>query len=355
MSKYDIPDRYQDCDDLWSVTCYFNPLHYRNRLTNYWIFADKMAQSGLKLLTVECAFGNDPFDLPSSPTVLRVRSPDILWQKERLLNLVIQKLPPQAHKVAWLDNDVLFSNPGWAVQTAHLLDNFPVVQPFEQLVHIYPNGVETEEELSPPSQSFAYMHQYDSNLVFGDRYFRHGHTGLAWAARRELLERHGLYDGCLSPNADHLMAHAMCGDFEGCCFKNLMYILSHSHLTNLLYIVEAHFGRILPDRLERAIKCNSNTAVSNEAMLSHFLRWGRLFYEDVQGRLGCIPGTIVHLWHGSHKDRNYLTGQHYLIKMGFNPETDLRIGIEGCWEWACECPELQQWARDFFYGRKDDG
>jgi hypothetical protein len=357
MSEDSIPERYQDCDDLWSVTCYFNPCHYRNRLANYRIFTDKMAQSGLKLLTVECAFGNDPFELPTSSDILRVRSPDILWQKERLLNLAIQRLPPQAHKVAWLDCDVLFSNPGWAVQTARLLDNFPVVQPFEQCVYLYPTGVETNEKWSPTFQSFAYMHQYDCNPGFCEGYFRPSATGFAWAARRELLDRHGLYDGCLSPIADHLMTHAMVGDFEGPCFKNEMSIpyVSHSNLTKLLSFVQMHFGGILPHHLVRAIKHNRSTVVSNDAMLSHFLRWGRLFYEDVQGRLGYTPGTIMHLWHGALRERKYLKGQYFLIKMGFNPETDVRIGTEGCWEWACECPVLKQWAKDYFYGRKEDG
>ena len=34
--------------------------------------------------------------------------------------------------------------------------------------------------------------------ALGPTYFHHGHTGLAWAGRRDWIERYGLYDCCLS-------------------------------------------------------------------------------------------------------------------------------------------------------------
>ena len=42
-------------------------------------------------------------------------------------------------------------------------------------------------------------------------------TGLAWAGRRDWIERYGLYDCCLSGTADHLMAHTFIGDWQPGC------------------------------------------------------------------------------------------------------------------------------------------
>lgn len=121
-------ERYRPCDELVVVTCYFNSSGFRTRRETYDRFAVSIRGAGLKLLTVERAFGEADFTLPSGPDCMRVRSRDVLWQKERLINLAVASLPAAAEKIAWLDCDVLFSNPDWAVQTAALLDEVPIVQ-----------------------------------------------------------------------------------------------------------------------------------------------------------------------------------------------------------------------------------
>lgn len=70
--------------------------------------------------------------------VIHVRAKDILWQKERLLNLALAHLPAVARKVAWLDADLLFEDPSWACETSRRLDTFPVVQPFAAIARLGP-------------------------------------------------------------------------------------------------------------------------------------------------------------------------------------------------------------------------
>ena len=65
---------YEAVDDLWIVTAYFNPAGYRTRRANHDLFAQRIVESGLRLLTVECALGEAAFELPESPDVLRVRA-----------------------------------------------------------------------------------------------------------------------------------------------------------------------------------------------------------------------------------------------------------------------------------------
>jgi len=126
--------RYDVVHDLWVIAAYYNPHGYKTRAKNHALFAAKLEQSGIPLLTVECAFGDEPFALPDGPQVLKLCCASVLWQKERLLNVAVSALPPRCTKVAWLDADILFARPDWAVLTSKLLDTYAVVQVFDHVV-----------------------------------------------------------------------------------------------------------------------------------------------------------------------------------------------------------------------------
>lgn len=307
---------YEAVGDLWVVTSYFNPVGYRSRLRNYEVFRDRIVASRLPLLTVECAFGDDAFALPPSPQVVRVRSRHVMWQKECLLNLAISCLPAHCTKVAWVDADTLFENPHWATETSRLLDRYPVVQPFDIAMRLLPG------EYAPRAdgdvwRGFAAAQSTDSESLRTGDYRRHGETGLAWAAQRAVLDDCGLYDACIIGGGDHVMAHAMCGDWGSVCIDRLI-------------------GRHTPQ-------------------LAHMRRWGERMHARVRGAIAFVPGAALHLWHGEREGRRYSARHRELAEFGFDPERDLRRGESGCWEWASDKPEMHRWAAAYFAGRCEDG
>src|SRR5438045_2016831 len=87
--------------DLWAITCYFNPAGYRRRLANYRIFRERLT---IPLLAIELAYGSN-FELneKDADILIQLRGRDVMWQKERLLNVALQSVPPTCHKIAWLD------------------------------------------------------------------------------------------------------------------------------------------------------------------------------------------------------------------------------------------------------------
>jgi hypothetical protein len=312
-------DVYSSCDELWIVTCYFNPSGYQTKLQNYKTFERVIRNSNLNLLTVECVFDDWDFELAPSKNVLRVRANSIMWLKENLLNMAIGCLPSTARKVVWSDCDILFTNPNWAVETASLLDDFPIVQPYQRVIRL-PRSHTHYQGQGDTWKSFAYIWNTHPQLHNMGNFRLHGHTGMAWAARLELLKKHGLYHGCISGSGDHLMAHAMCGTFKDPCVE----------------------------RIVGPVKIRN-------PFFRYFLNWAYPFYQEVKGNIQYVPGDVLHLWHGEIENRQYLQRHKELRELGFDPYKDLRLGDNGIWEWNSSKKELHEWAKKYFQLRLEDG
>lgn len=300
--------------DLAIVTCYFNSENYETKLNNYLAFKSNLTRIGLPCFTVECTFGEGLFVLEGD--VLRVQARDVMWQKERLLNLAIQALPGRFTKVAWLDCDLLFQDDDWAQNTSRLLDKCTVVQPFKWVVRL-PRGHTSYLGAGEKWKSFGAVYKKDKKALLGGRFDAHGHTGFAWAARREVLAEHGLYDACIAGSGDHMIAHAVCGDHRSICIDRII-------------------GR-------------------NSAYRRSFEDWAMRIASATQGRLGYVPGTLLHLWHGDIINRRYVDRNRELEQFSFDPQQDLQLGPTGCWEWTARTPQLRDWAIRYFSSRREDG
>jgi len=84
-------------NELWAITCYFNPVRYERRLANYRRFREHLS---VPLLTVElCYDGRFDLDDGAADVMLQLPGTDVMWQKERLLNVAVAALPPECTKV----------------------------------------------------------------------------------------------------------------------------------------------------------------------------------------------------------------------------------------------------------------
>ncbi len=268
----------------------------------------------MPLFIGECAFGEERFELAPSSSVFQFRGRDVMWQKERLLNLTIDRVPDRYTKIAWLDADILFTNPRWVLEAAERLDDFLVIQPFSHAFRLRPK--ETSYFAGGErSRGFCYTRSALPALS-RLRYHVHGHTGFAWAADRQLLSDIGLYDAAVLGTADHLMAHAFSGDFATPC----------------LHVV---FNR-------------------SSGFLDHFRRWAQEAFDRVRGRLGYVDGAVLHLWHGETPNRGYVRRYRQLTSIGYDPAEHLRVEPDGLWRWSAEAETLSEWAVGYFRDRQED-
>jgi hypothetical protein len=81
---------------------------------------------------VELAF-DGVFELchEDAEILVQIHGRDVMWQKERLLNLAIERVPKSCDKIAWLDCDVVFGNEDWAEQASRSLDTSALIHLFQ--------------------------------------------------------------------------------------------------------------------------------------------------------------------------------------------------------------------------------
>lgn len=296
---------------LVAITTYFNPCGYRRLGDNYARFAAGISQAGVSLWTAEMALDDDPFQLPESPQTLRIRGcreRHQLWQKERLLNLLIERLPADVDAVAWIDADVLFLNPDWPAATCQALSRLAVVQLFEDAYTLYPAG---RLEFIKRSTGWCYVHERQRFANFD-----YSHPGFAWAARADWLRRCKLDELHITGGADCLMVKGM----ANCT----------------LYI-------------ERWM---------TPGWLGSLERWAAATRQAVGGAFGYVPGSIQHLFHGTRENRRYADRWTYLTEHDYEPAADVAQDATGLLAWTdhalrTKAPMVRK-VRGYFAQRRED-
>ena len=321
LEHFTIPDGGRKDNGLWAITCYFNPMGYQRRLTNFRIFRDSLQ---IPLVAVELAYGSK-FDLQANDAEILIQLPSgaVLWQKERLLNVALRALPSSCRKVAWLDCDIFFGSPDWIERANSLLDRFALIQLFRQVHNLGRQWVPgkvcaADVEYTRPSAAFSLASGVSAAMCLGHLLAHRKGTsaaGFAWAAHRDLLDRHSFYDACIVGGGDRAMA---CAAHR--CFDELM---------------QRHY--------------------MNGHERQRYITWAEPYYETVQAENAFLDTDIFHLWHGDIDKRKSYSRHEGFQRFQFNPYTDIAIGEGGSWRWNSDKPEMHQYVREYFASRQEDG
>jgi hypothetical protein len=272
---------------------------------------------------VELSF-TERFELHAgdADVLIQLRGRDVMWQKERLLNLALARLPGCCDQVAWIDGDVLFGDDAWPAAASAALTSHAVIQPFRESYDLRRDaGTEALDpaDLILPCQSLGWAlerGEVNPDLLLAPDKTRLGiRCGLAWAARREVLDRHGFYDACIMGCGDGAIIAAALGKFD-----------------DLIAYLEMNANRV-----------------------RHYRRWAVPFHATVLGDIGSCAGTLYHLWHGELEDRHYLARRIGFARFDFDPEHDLAEEDNGCWRWSSAKPAMHRFVRDYFFQRNEDG
>ena len=292
--KYAIANNDPIEEKLNVIIVISNPALFARRYILYKEFVKRMLEEEtdrVNLFQVELVYGSQKFRVTEAlnKTHLQLRTTNPLWHKENLVNLAVEQLLPINYKAfAWIDADVEFDSPSWALDTLKILNGCKdVVQLFSHCV-----------DMSKDETTLNIFNGFGYSYAKGKAYTKNGrdlwHPGFAWAMTRKAYEKvGGLYDKGVLGSGDSIMALAFIG--QTAIMKNPLYHVDY-----------------------------------NDSMT--------VFEQCAQKlRLGYTPGIIRHYYHGSKKNRQYTERWQILIKHQYSPVNHLQYDATGLLVPKCAC------------------
>lgn len=330
--------------ELWTVCAISNPVRYKTRNALYKRFRHHITQQlGIHLVTVEAAFGDRDYQLTEDDvgeTVVmntaengvktidvRVGNKSFVWLKENLWNIGARYLPRECRYVLFADADIHFVNPHIATEIVHKLQEHRVIQPFETVADMGPDGQIMDVHRSfgwcyangwewrpEPDGVGGYASRKPPGVSRPTAFGNPWHPGYALAMRRNVLDKLPLLEAGVLGAGDHHMMGALVGK---------------AHLT-----------------LPRKIHDNYRRQV---------MSWQDRAEEVVKRDLGFAPGTIIHNFHGAKVNRRYTSRWDILVLYKFDPERDVYRNSQGVLELEEHKPEMRDAIKRYFAQRQEDG
>lgn len=279
--------------DMAVCLVFFNPARSKRMLMNYMFVKNELRKQNLPCFTIELLFEDRP---PEILDAFHVRSRSYMFHKERLCRILETKVPRKYTKLAFLDADILFSDPTWYSRTSALLELYDVVQPFEtcEWLDLAYKTVTLRRETVALMKSPKWDWMY--------------HPGFAWAFRRDWYRKVGFFDWAISGSGDTLSAAAWLNKTFPSGFKSLP---------------------------------PSMTAAYDD------------FKKKPTPRLTYLKGfTVSHLYHGSRANRQYVD-RHEALNLQGDLRSLVSLNRDGVYEWKLPAgwnPIFQE----YFTKRNDD-
>lgn len=300
-------------DVLHVVVPINNYVRYNRRYELFEEFCEHMnAVQGVKLYIVEVAYGERPFEVTraDNPRHLQMRTHTVMWHKENMINQMVERLPRDWKYVAWIDGDLKFMNPNIAFETIHQLQHHPVVQLFQSVVNLGPEG-----QVISQHDGFCYQYQQNGYTVPANlTRYRVWHPGFAWACTRKAWDdMGGLIDFAILGAADHHMALGLVGAID------------QSRPNNV--------GESYKRRLKQ---------------------WENRVERTIMRNVGFVKGTIVHGWHGSFRDRKYRERWDVLVQCKYDPDIDIKRDWQGLYTFDQVKPRMRDLLMQYFLQRNED-
>lgn len=200
--------------DLAVLMTLYSPGRFVRPVLNALAVKNRIEAAGVPLYVVEVAVGKEEHVFPPGPNTLLLRSDSCLFQKERLLNVLLQKkVARRFTKLLFLDADVGLAShqpdgPHWYDVLSDLLDSNDVVHPFDVCGYL-DLAMRRVDEVKCSVLHATRTRPLDPQLSTL-------HPGFGWAYRRDWLTRMGgLFDLAIHGGGDSLNGAAV-GRFDVC-------------------------------------------------------------------------------------------------------------------------------------------
>ena len=298
-------------DFLHVILVISNPCLYKRRyiLLNEFVNRIQKEETNVILYIVELCYGNQKFVVSKkdNPHHLQLRCDNPLWHKENMINLAVKNLLPSDYKAfAWIDADIEFENPSWAMDTLKILNGT------KDIVQIYSHCVDLNQNNIAMNVFNSFGYKFTKEEPYSNVGINYWHPGFAWACtKKAYLKMNGLYDQGILGSGDNIMA--------------LSFI-------------------------------NNGLKAINEFSSEEYKESILHFQNNVKNlRLGYVPGVIKHYFHGTKKNRRYTERWKILLDYNYSPKIHIKYNKEGILVPTNDCPgELLDSILNYFKERNED-
>lgn len=295
----------EDEAQLWVITSVFATTVKAAIVDNFFAFRDAVKRQGAKLCVAQLAYDDSPFivgdhDADIVKSFRASKAKHLMWQKERLLNIALKILPESAKYVAWVDADVLFVDDKWIKKTQDMLRRYNIVQLFSEVRYLMSDQTsKVRQEISysysegTPLDLTGYKAPRSTSYVADIRNRPNApnredlRMGLAWASKREVMEKVMFPEFCVVGGGDKIMLQAIMPSY----MPNKDSVYHHS------------------SSIQRRETIGYQKTLSNAV--------------GGEDNVGYLETVILHLFHGKRKDRYYIAREKLLRDIKFNTEKHL--------------------------------
>jgi len=266
-------------------------------------------ETNVELYVVELIYPGQEFIITdkNNKNHLQIKTQTPIWHKENMINLGVKYLLKKTWKAfAWIDADIEFDDPSWALNTLKILNGC------KDIVQLWSHAVDMDHNETNLSIFNGFGFSFSKQKAYTTSGKDYWHPGFAWAMTRKAYEKvGGLYDKGVLGSGDSYMALSLINKVDVLLNKDY-----HEDYKNSI--------------LEYQKKAKSL-------------------------RVGYTPGIIRHYYHGTKVNRNYTNRWELLIKHSFSPNQHLTYDKKGLLIPTNNFPEdLKKDIINYFKERKED-
>lgn len=304
--------------DTAIIMYYWNHFKRISLFRNFNVCYNHMLKYECVIVPIEISTNNS-FDL-NMQGLFALKSDQLLWQKERVINYLAEKMPDSIKYIAFIDGDVLFSDDNWVQEAKNKLDQKEnlFIQPFSDVYYLPKNHYRNHGfySYSTPSVSSQIIKSGGKNEyinTFNTNNYIYGNPGMAWITKKETLLNNPLYDKCIIGGGDTI---------------NLISWLDLENRKDI------PIGKKMLEYVDQLLKnCKSNK--KNNINFDY------------------IDQPIFHLNHGNRANRKYIERQKILKDTNFNVSKDL-VNDQGLYRYVGDNKEFLKLIENYFKERNED-
>jgi len=305
--------------DTAIIMYYWNHFKRISLFRNFNVCYNHMLKYECVIVPIEISTNNS-FDL-NMQGLFALKSDQLLWQKERVINYLAEKMPDSIKYIAFIDGDVLFSDDNWVQEAKNKLDQKEnlFIQPFSDVYYLPKNhyrnhGFYSHSTPSVSSQIIKSDGKENYIKTFNSSDYTFGNPGMAWITKKETLLNNPLYDKCIIGGGDTI---------------NLFKWL------NLSLDIEIPFIK----RKQDSVICFLKDILNNKS--------------NVEINFDYIDQPIFHLNHGDKVNRKYIERQKILKDTNFNVSKDL-VNDQGLYRYVGDNKDFLKSIENYFKERNED-